>query len=106
MREEMQLLIFISTRVEFPVMENINKAIDLCGGPSKMASILGVTPQAVCFWRDGKRKLAAEYCASIEQATNGEVTRRDLRPDDWHLVWPELVTPEYPAPGNEAKQAA
>jgi len=24
-------------------------------------------------------------------ATNGQVTRRDLRPADWHLIWPELA---------------
>ena len=69
-----------------------------------MASILGVTPQAVCFWRDGKRKLAPEYCASIERATGGAVTRRDLRPDDWHLVWPELVTDEFPEPKTEGEK--
>ncbi len=28
----------------------------------------------------------------IERATNGAVTRRDLRPDDWHEIWPELAT--------------
>jgi len=31
------------------------------------------------------------YCAAIERATNGQVTRRDLRPQDWHLIWPELA---------------
>ncbi len=29
-------------------------------------------------------------CTKIERATNGQVTRKDLRPDDWHLIWPEL----------------
>lgn len=55
-----------------------------------MAAILGVTPQAVCFWRDGKRRLPAELCARIEQATGGKVSRRDLRPDDFAQIWPEL----------------
>jgi DNA-binding transcriptional regulator YdaS (Cro superfamily) len=27
----------------------------------------------------------------IERATLGEVSRRDLRPDDWHEIWPELA---------------
>lgn len=30
-------------------------------------------------------------CVAIEQITNGQVTRKDLRPDDWHLIWPELA---------------
>lgn len=32
-----------------------------------------------------------ERCAAIEAATHGEVTRRDLRPDDWEQIWPELA---------------
>ena len=28
--------------------------------------------------------------AQIEKLTNGAVTRKDLRPDDWHEIWPEL----------------
>lgn len=27
----------------------------------------------------------------IEQASGSQVTRRDLRPDDWVEIWPELV---------------
>lgn len=56
-----------------------------------MAALLGVTVQAVCFWRDGKRSLPIQHCPTIELATEGAVTRRDLRPDDWHLIWPELA---------------
>ena len=29
-------------------------------------------------------------CVQIEKLTNGAVTRKDLRPDDWHEIWPEL----------------
>lgn len=27
----------------------------------------------------------------IEQASGAQVTRRDLRPDDWRQIWPELA---------------
>lgn len=37
------------------------------------------------------QKLGAEICVSIEQASNGAVTRKDLRPDDWAQIWPELI---------------
>jgi len=30
-------------------------------------------------------------CVEIEKATAGQVTRRDLRPDDWDRIWPELA---------------
>jgi DNA-binding transcriptional regulator YdaS (Cro superfamily) len=38
-----------------------------------------------------KQRIGAEICVAIEQATEGAVTRRDLRPDDWFLIWPELA---------------
>lgn len=40
----------------------------------------------------------AVTCAAIERATGGAVTRREMRPDDWWLIWPELVDAEHPAP--------
>ena len=65
-------------------MNAINRAIELCGGPAKLAVILGVTVQAVCFWRDAKRQFPAERCPEIEKATLGAVTCEELRPDvDW-----------------------
>lgn len=30
-------------------------------------------------------------CVRIEQNSSGAVTRHDLHPDDWHLIWPELA---------------
>lgn len=35
-----------------------------------------------------------EHCAAIEAAVNGGVKRWDLRPDDWHRIWPELIGTE------------
>lgn len=37
------------------------------------------------------QRLGAEICVAIEQASHGVVTRKDLRPDDWASIWPELV---------------
>lgn len=44
--------------------------------------------------------LKVVVCVSIERETRGQVTRRDLRPDDWRDIWPELVDadPAKPAP--------
>lgn len=47
------------------------------------------------------QELREKVCALIEQQSGGVVRRWDLRPADWHLVWPELVgvpgAPEIPA---------
>lgn len=41
----------------------------------------------------GQRKAGDKLCVAIERESGGHVTRRDLRPDDWHLIWPELAKP-------------
>jgi DNA-binding transcriptional regulator YdaS (Cro superfamily) len=35
--------------------------------------------------------LGSALCVAIEQSTAGVVTRKDLRPDDWAQIWPELI---------------
>ena len=68
-------------------MTSIQTAISIIGGPSAVARELGVTPQAVCFWRDGKRKVPADVCPSIERLTSGQVRCEELRPDvDWEYL--------------------
>lgn len=52
----------------------------------------------VSQWAAGLKTVPAERCALLETATGGAVTRRELRPDDWWLIWPELVTDEHPIP--------
>lgn len=59
-----------------------------------LAAELGINPDQIRQWR---HRYAARYpspanCVAIERATNGLVTRRDLRPDDWQDIWPELAS--------------
>ena len=63
------------------------RAIALMGGPVAVARTLGLNSyQTVQQWmRNG---VPIVYCVRVE-ADSG-VSRRDLRPDDWHLIWPEL----------------
>lgn len=41
----------------------------------------------------GFRITSPELCVQLEQKTRGEVTRQELRPDDWQAIWPELSEP-------------
>ncbi len=61
-------------------MSAIEKACIEVGGQSQMADLLGVTPQAVSKWIN-KSRAPAERCLDIEAATEGKVTRYQLRPD-------------------------
>lgn len=39
----------------------------------------------------GYTQLAPTICVAIEQVTESAVTRQELRPGDWNLIWPELI---------------
>ena len=68
-------------------MNPIKDAITLVGSVTEFARLLGVTPQAVCFWRDGKRQIPADKCPLIERVTNDLVTCERLRPDvEWGYI--------------------
>lgn len=45
-----------------------------------VADLCGITVQAVYKWENAGR-IPAEHCRAIEESTNGQVTRYDLRPD-------------------------
>lgn len=82
-------------------MANLATAVDLAGGQAALASSLGVKQQHVWNWLNRPSGVPVEHCAAIERATSGAVRRWDLRPDDWHRIWPELIAtpgaPEAPA---------
>lgn len=86
-------------------MNTISSAIAAVGGLVRLASVLGVKPPTVSQWANGHRPVPVQHCVAIERATAGAVTRRDLRPDDWHLIWPELVESEPNPPAAPAHQA-
>jgi DNA-binding transcriptional regulator YdaS (Cro superfamily) len=75
------------------------------GNAARLADIIGVSPQALSNWRV-RGSVPIEHCVAIEKATGESVTRRDLRPDDWERIWPELVTAEHPAPVRPEKVQA
>lgn len=56
-----------------------------------IAQALGVTPPVVSDWVTGKKGIPLERCVQIERATEGVVSRKELRPDDWQNFWPELA---------------
>lgn len=87
-------------------MESIRKAISIAGGASHLAALLGVSTQAVCFWRDGARSIPPERCIAIEKATKGEVRCEDLRPDvDWAYVRGTALNERLPDPKPAEAQA-
>lgn len=80
-------------------MDSIRLAVEaaakIVGSQRALARELGISSVAVGQWgRDGAtyRGVPPKQCVRIEQLTGARVTRRDLRPDDWQEIWPELAT--------------
>lgn len=64
----------------------ILKAINFVGGQTALAKKCMVSQPTVNQWSNGG-KMDVKYIPRIIQATNGEVTARDLRPDvDWDTI--------------------
>lgn len=60
-------------------LKKLIDAIDEIGGQKELAKLCGVTQQAVSLWVN--TRVPVERVLTIERATNGLVTRYDLRPD-------------------------
>lgn len=61
-----------------------------------ISALLGVSKSAVSQWKSVGRKVPILHCLAIERATKGMVSRQELRPNDWHLLWPELIKSTQP----------
>ncbi len=67
-------------------MSKISNVINICGSQSAVARICGVSQSAVLKWLNGG-KMDVKYIPHIINATQGEVTPEDLRPDvDWEVI--------------------
>lgn len=62
-------------------------------GIKKTAMELGIATSFLSSIAHGRRSLPAKYCYTFEKISNGEITRKDLRPNDYHLIWHELSEP-------------
>ena len=71
----------------------IERAASAMGGISALAAAIGVSQSTPSMWK-ARGSVPVEHCLAIERATGGAVTRRDLRPDDAHLIWPDISAPK------------
>jgi DNA-binding transcriptional regulator YdaS (Cro superfamily) len=75
------------------------------GNGTALAEALRLSPSYLSQLASGTSPCSPERCVAIERATDGSVRRWDMRPMDWHLIWPELITAEgAPAPADDGSQ--
>jgi len=66
--------------------------IRLLGGCTRVSKIVNVSVPAVSMWQNGDipyDKLVI-LAATLEKESHGLVTRKNLFPNNYKLIWPEL----------------
>lgn len=62
-------------------IEALKRAITIIGSQEAVAQTVGVKQPSVSYIVTKGDRVPAEWCLKIEAATDGEVTRHELRPD-------------------------
>jgi DNA-binding transcriptional regulator YdaS (Cro superfamily) len=77
----------------------ILKACQILGSQSALANAIGVSSPTVSEWVKEDRPIPITQVVKIEAITDGKVTRQELRPSDFWLIWPDLahLKPKTPA---------
>lgn len=93
------------------VRPHLLRAAELLGGQARIAAACEVSQAQVWQWAADPttrhyRPVPPLKAAAIERATDGAVTRIQLRPLDWWQHWPELAE-RHPhlVPAQAAQQA-
>lgn len=68
------------------------------GRQAALAAFLGVPAPNVSCWVMGVKSPSIKTAVAIENFTEGQVSRREIFPDSWGDIWPELITPDFPWP--------
>ena len=61
------------------------------GAATQLAESIGAHSSDLSNWTSGQRPVPVKFAVAIEAATDKQVTRKDLCPNGWHLIWPELA---------------
>lgn len=57
-----------------------------------VAKLLGYDDlRNVSAWCNGLRPFPTNHCVTIERESGGEISRQELRPDDFAAHWPDLA---------------
>lgn len=70
---------------------HIQTVVNEVGSQVRLATLLGVSPGFVNQLLKNRRPTPPSLCPRIELLSNSKVARKDLRPNDWFEIWPELV---------------
>jgi DNA-binding transcriptional regulator YdaS (Cro superfamily) len=71
---------------------NATAIIKLLGGCTRVSKLVGVSVPAVSMWQNSEipHDKLVMLAATLEKESHGLVTRKQLLPKTYHLIWPEL----------------
>lgn len=71
---------------------NATAIIKLLGGPTRISKLVGTSVAAVSMWQNSNipQDKLMFLAATLEKESHGLVTRKDLFPETYKLIWPEL----------------
>ncbi|MFM9424371.1 DNA-binding transcriptional regulator YdaS (Cro superfamily) [Variovorax sp. GrIS 2.14] len=61
------------------------------GTSGRLAVAIGAAKSDMSDWVNGHRAVPMLRALAIDDASLGIIPRWLTRPDDWHVLWPELV---------------
>ena len=87
---------------------NATEIIQLLGGVTSVARMLGIKPPSVHAWLvDGiPEARLIELAGQVELKSGGQFSRRERWPERYALIWPELAANEDGAAQHPAAQGA
>lgn len=72
-------------RMQHTGIEALKQAKGILGSEAAVAAAVGVKQPSVNHILNNGKKVPAEWCIPLERATDGKITRHDLRPDLYPL---------------------
>jgi DNA-binding transcriptional regulator YdaS (Cro superfamily) len=60
---------------------HLERAVEVFGSQKKLADAVGCSQQHISLLLRGEVKVTGEIAVAIDEATKGDVSRRELRPD-------------------------
>ena len=90
-------------------MELLEYFAEQRGRLSRVARAAGVPPGYLSQVAAGTKVLRPAYVPAVEAACELKVRRWNLRKDDWHQIWPDLIgtpgaPPVPPAAANDTAE--
>jgi hypothetical protein len=66
--------------------------IKLLGGPTRISKMVGTSVAAVSMWQNSNipQDKLMFLAATLEKESHGLITRKNLFPETYKLIWPEL----------------